>query len=88
MVDHTKGPWIANGDQVEASEGSNDGYRICDVFGPDQISNASLISASPDLFEASENLLFRIRNIGYWNKPDTEMYIKALEAAVEKARGN
>lgn len=41
-----------------------------------------------DLLEASENLLFRIRNIGYWNKPDTEMYIKALEAAVEKAKGN
>lgn len=41
-----------------------------------------------DLIEASENLLFRIRNIGYWNKPDTEMYIKALEAAVEKAKGN
>lgn len=40
-----------------------------------------------DLIEAAENLLFRIRNIGYWNKPDTEMYIKALEDAVNRAKG-
>lgn len=71
-------------------------YDALDVFGPElgrQLTyeelegNANLIAAAPDLLEASENILFRIRNIGYWNKPDTEMYIKALEAAVEKAKG-
>lgn len=50
-------------------------------------SNANLVRSAPELLEAAENILFRIRNIGYWNKPDTEMYIKALEAAVERAKG-
>jgi hypothetical protein len=49
---HTQGPWVADGDQVEVQAEFNDGYRICDVFGPDYKANARLIAASPDMLEA------------------------------------
>jgi hypothetical protein len=57
MSAHTKGPWVANGDQVEVQAEHNDGYRICDVFGSDYKANARLIAAAPDLLEACRKMV-------------------------------
>lgn len=97
MVSFTPGPWFPhwNGhyftidvgpQEFDPSVATVHMNHVLSLKDDDVKANAQLIAASPDLFEAATNLVERYRSVN-WNKPDTEMYIKALEAAVEKARG-
>lgn len=60
VIKHTPGPWAPNGDQVEVQAVHNDGYRICDVFGPDYKANAHLVSAAPELLQALKEICDRV----------------------------
>lgn len=89
MVDYTKGPWLIEsssyGDEYEVypyNGGPPDMGRWAEVcvvkdYNDDALANANLISASPDMLEALENL---IRS----NSPE---HINAAIDAVAKARG-
>lgn len=50
--------------------------------------NANLVWSAPDLLEAAVNLIERWHSPNWKNTENTAMYIKALEAAVERAKGN
>jgi len=84
MSKYTPGLWTANGDQVEVETEKNDGYRVCDVFGPDYKANANLIAAAPDLLEALKAIeLARTTD-------ETKDWLKASklsDAAIAKAEG-
>lgn len=87
MSKHTKGPWLVNGDQVEVSAEHNDGYRVCDVFGPDYKANALLIAAAPDLLDALKALSASIFVSDAPQVPDLSSAIRMTIDAIAKAEG-
>jgi hypothetical protein len=99
----TKGPWmvgsykgVLNGDIHEAlsiwppdAVQGKSGRHVC-LIGPLavmddlDIANAQLIAAAPELYEALELAWPALRRCGY---SDDSREIKAIEAAMTKARG-
>jgi hypothetical protein len=60
---HTKGPWVAASRDGEPWVENEDGDYICAPHGYDfdeDLANAKLIAAAPDLLAACEALLFAI----------------------------
>lgn len=52
---HTSGPWAMNGTRVEHETDHgwiNDGWIICECYGPDDEANARLVAAAPALLDA------------------------------------
>lgn len=100
MSKHTPGPWhipshLSGADGI----GPKDGYEIitcccCGSIGGDskeqEIANARLIVAAPELLEALENLVLQIQDHNYGIKSpaqyETNAFV-AARAAIAKAKG-
>jgi hypothetical protein len=61
---HTPGPWAAGFDPDDDTyfvyalvDDVNDGLDIAHCYGPDELANARLMGAAPDLLEALQGLL-------------------------------
>lgn len=60
---HTQGPWLCSGTSVSNPQANRPNAIICDVSGwgnrdeAEQIANARLIAAAPDLLAALEDML-------------------------------
>jgi len=52
---HTLGKWTKEGDHIVARDDvglvNNDGNSIAILFGPDEVANAALIAAAPELLQ-------------------------------------
>ena len=63
MSAHTPGPWCTNGGAVETDRPRRSSQLVAHVYGEEsgleseQLANARLIAAAPDLLEALEGLL-------------------------------
>lgn len=90
-MSHTTGEWIVNGDQIEVESAHNDGYRICDVFGPDYKANGLLIAASPDLLAACKLMVEwhgkRDNNEILMSPSEQEEEVRKAMEAIAKAEG-
>ena len=95
---HTAGPWTVGPEDWLISQSSGMGYRnfpvrapegfdvamvYCDEDDDEQVANARLIAAAPDLLEACELLLIYL---GDWNDMEDET-CAAARRAIAKARG-
>jgi hypothetical protein len=89
---HTPGPWrvtsrVADGFRVEAVSNLYSIGEVWDCNGfPQNASNAALIAAAPDLFDALKGIL----EIGKRNMSNQKYdgYFDAARAAVAKAEGS
>ena len=98
MSEFTKGPWIrsvnANGCVfvTHSDMRRNGGHIIASTIGKDEVANANLIAAAPDMLEAFEELILDIsinHSISLKNMiggSTREALNKALEA-IAKAKG-
>lgn len=77
---HTPGPWIQNGNAVDA-----DSERIALALGGNFEANARLIAASPELYQALRRLLAMGIKAA---SPMEKAALDAAEAAIAKATGH
>lgn len=101
---HTKGPWVIIREYNVHSIGLNRSVASCGGYQSslnqeeahlENVANAHLIAAAPDLLETCEAINSKIdqRMIDYWgpnaihNISLTVQEIEALRAAIAKARG-
>ena len=87
-MSHTPGPWVKDGWSILDQENRT---VICNVLPWDSsgcrdedISNARLIAAAPDMMEALERIIAVVRNGGTIYKGQEE-YLAAIDA-IRKAR--
>lgn len=88
---HTPGPWLCSGTSVSNPQANRPNATICDVSGwgnrdeAEQIANARLIAAAPDLLAALEDML----NLTL-DEDDIAVSsrITKARAAIAKAKGN
>lgn len=90
---HTQGPWLCSGTSVSNPQANRPNATICDVSGwgnrdeAEQIANARLIAAAPDLLAALENLTVLFDRIDRSSATNKAAYNDAI-AAITKAKGN
>ena len=87
---HTKGPWKNRYDEFESSTIHTDEIDICEVlhqgeYEEEGLANANLIAAAPELLEACESVLNKLRDVGHY---DTIKAANILQNAINKAEGN
>jgi hypothetical protein len=93
MSQHTPGPWVVHHDadckEIEIT--AEDGRIIAFMFGnqPQDIADAHLIAAAPDLLDAAEAALARVNYLAIViGKKDVFLALQnKLRAAIAKARG-
>lgn len=95
MSKHTPGPWVVKHDVVIYGR---DSFTIIGSAGtgnlhrPDEIANANLIAAAPDLLEALEGMLYRYTGLvncgdcGSWD-PESEVEVIDARKAIARAKG-
>ena len=89
---HTPGPWVAVTDEFGCKQITAHQVEVASTPGlsneEEDLANAHLIAASPDLFEALEALLFqRDRPHGFPDNPWYEEEFGQARTALAKARG-
>lgn len=94
MSKHTPGPWEIrtelgiNNKHLLLIDGDNSSYCVCDVGAKrviENLSNARLIAAAPELLEACKEALVMAK---HWNKSkDDFLYVELCEKAIKKAEG-
>ena len=112
MPEHTPGPWLVTRVPIHSGGGSNTCFKIgpmvCCIYDDwrarekgiteeQQVANARLMAAAPDLLEALKQIKVRIHFIGMpqeamWKDgerdvPDWRKEIEMLEAALALAKG-
>jgi hypothetical protein len=100
MPAHTLGPWHVEGEfdaEAEITIMSVHGYTICEIspavgdWEPDEIANAHLFAAAPELLEACQITLRQIDQGGIHSKIEKDgSYTSAetmLRRAIAKAEG-
>jgi hypothetical protein len=108
MSKYTKGPWIThnNGNifygvistdrnNPEYAPDCENSHAICQTYGKDQIANAKLIAAAPELLEAciSADLIYA-EYLKICPDPNTEAFnivtktVQKIRLAIKKAEGN
>jgi len=92
MADFTPGPWRTEIDNVFAGPIDNSVYVAdCAPMGgpvegrPEQIANACLIAAAPELLEAGEELAVELERIRFGN---CNPMLDKLKLAIAKARAS
>lgn len=95
---HTPGPWIATNDgPSQDGDGKyqqwyvrNDeiNHPVCQVFHVTKQgeANAKLIAAAPELLEAAEEVMDMYKDDSMFRHPSNSPAIKALRAAIAKAK--
>jgi hypothetical protein len=91
-VKHTPGPWhikhewnIFSGERLVANTGGYTSNRDGEAVRQENIANANLVAAAPDLLDAAERVL-RIVG-GDPDRPDYAETIRDLALAIKKSRG-
>lgn len=83
---HTKGPWIIQGSSTLniISKNTSKGRRVCSLLSisDEDIKNANLISAAPDMLEALEQAKIRLECAGL-----NDTTLDTIKAAIKKANG-
>lgn len=96
MSKHTPGPWFISGSMTKYVEARIGGGLIQEVascgpteadcgYGEQQRANAQLISSSPELLEALENMVSKAQKQNWNDSYPAEL--NAAYAAIAKARG-
>jgi hypothetical protein len=89
---HTPAPWLCSGTSVSNPQANRPNAIICDVSGwgnrdaAEQIANARLIAAAPDLLAALENLTVLFDRMDRSGATNKAAYNDAI-AAINKAKG-
>ena len=84
---HNLHRFVATGPELD-DEGTH--AVVCSMMdGPEQVANAALISAAPDLLAAAETALADIKQTANFDTGDSQTLatVAALEAAIAKAKG-
>ena len=99
MTGFTKGPWVAsamdNGIEWEIKD-THDEYDVCQCFGSpgfdvrdgeaEAESNAHLIAAAPDMYEALKGIILSRNALSPPDNPIPDIW-KAAMKSIEKAEG-
>ncbi|MDH4581418.1 hypothetical protein E8F20_05950 [Pseudomonas sp. BN415] len=87
MSQHTPGPWVVDPTLTYLVNRGEDGRRIAYIAPNDQVANARLIAAAPDMFEALDNItgLSRALRVGGPDPMDLQGLSDALEEAIHIA---
>jgi len=99
MSNHTPGPWksddgffVSAGLRGIASIGGTTYGQGIDKIRKENIANAHLIAAAPDLLEAAKSATQDLKGLynsmdGRWGSLDVKAIFEALQTAIAKARG-
>lgn len=89
---HTLGPWVIQGETTLhiLSKASAKGRRVCAIQPNPQsedLANANLIAAAPEMLEALESLLSRVENLDADARAACLKQIDTAKSVLQKARG-
>ena len=99
---YTQGPWVTHPDGIASDCGMPDykiigpnlGRQVCHVYVDDEqdLANAHLIAAAPDLLEALASLFnlanhFNVSGVYFTDDDGNREALEAAEVAIAKAKG-